>query len=195
MKTSGPTPLKTIPRFENEDEERDFWATQESTEYLNWNRAHTATFPDLRPSDDPLGEVDDPIEAGEAAGTVLWADLGARTNRTRLLRDCVTSAEAGRLTGRSRQAIEKLRRNGGILALRFGRQWRYPRWQLDGDSPGGVIAEIPELLQLLHLSPTGAALWLNSSKPELEGATPLQRLQNRDTETVLQLAEQHGHLP
>jgi len=30
---------KTIPRFTNEDEEREFWATADSTKYLDWSRA------------------------------------------------------------------------------------------------------------------------------------------------------------
>lgn len=31
--------LKEIPRFKNEQEEADFWATHDSTEYLNWKIA------------------------------------------------------------------------------------------------------------------------------------------------------------
>lgn len=32
-------PLKTIPTFENEDEERAFWGTHDSTEYVDWDQA------------------------------------------------------------------------------------------------------------------------------------------------------------
>jgi predicted DNA binding CopG/RHH family protein len=42
--------LKPIPRFESEDEEREFWATHDSTEYMDWRRAKPATFPNLKPS-------------------------------------------------------------------------------------------------------------------------------------------------
>lgn len=42
--------LKPVPRFGSEDEEREFWATHDSTEYVDWNRARPATFPQLRPS-------------------------------------------------------------------------------------------------------------------------------------------------
>ena len=31
--------LKPIPYFKNEDEERDFWATHDSTEYVDWSKA------------------------------------------------------------------------------------------------------------------------------------------------------------
>lgn len=30
---------KRIPRFKNEDEERVFWATHDSTEYIDWDKA------------------------------------------------------------------------------------------------------------------------------------------------------------
>ena len=41
---------KQIPKFENEDEEREFWATHDSTDYLDWNKAERAVFPKLKPS-------------------------------------------------------------------------------------------------------------------------------------------------
>jgi predicted DNA binding CopG/RHH family protein len=41
---------KKIPTFENEDEEREFWATHDSTEYLDWAKAKRAVFPNLKPS-------------------------------------------------------------------------------------------------------------------------------------------------
>jgi len=42
--------LKPIPRFASEDEEREFWATHDSAEHLDWNRAQRATFSRLKPS-------------------------------------------------------------------------------------------------------------------------------------------------
>ena len=41
---------KQIPAFKNEDEERDFWAAHDSTEYLDWSKAKRAIFPNLKPS-------------------------------------------------------------------------------------------------------------------------------------------------
>ncbi len=38
---------KDIPTFENEDEEREFWATHDSTEYIDWDKASPAHFPKL----------------------------------------------------------------------------------------------------------------------------------------------------
>lgn len=42
--------LKPIPLFKDENEEREFWATHDSTEYVNWNRAERVIFPNLKPS-------------------------------------------------------------------------------------------------------------------------------------------------
>lgn len=43
--------LKKIPKFKNEDEEREFWATHDSTDYIDWSKAsRDVSFPNLRPS-------------------------------------------------------------------------------------------------------------------------------------------------
>lgn len=36
---------KEIPKFKNEDEERDFWSENDSSEYLNWKSAENVLFP------------------------------------------------------------------------------------------------------------------------------------------------------
>jgi len=38
-----------IPCFANEDEEREFWATHDSTDYIDWDEANAAVFPQLKP--------------------------------------------------------------------------------------------------------------------------------------------------
>ncbi|PIV08758.1 hypothetical protein COS52_01110 [Candidatus Roizmanbacteria bacterium CG03_land_8_20_14_0_80_39_12] len=41
--------LKTIPQFKNEDEERDFWATADTTEYFDLSKAIiNPIFPNLK---------------------------------------------------------------------------------------------------------------------------------------------------
>ena len=41
---------KQIPKFKNEDEEREFWATHDSTDYVNWDKAEKITLSNLKPS-------------------------------------------------------------------------------------------------------------------------------------------------
>lgn len=45
-----PKELKEIPTFKNEDEEREFWASHDSTEYINWDEAEAIILPKLKPS-------------------------------------------------------------------------------------------------------------------------------------------------
>lgn len=41
---------KPIPKFKNEAEEREFWATHDSSGYVDWKQAQRAIFPNLKPT-------------------------------------------------------------------------------------------------------------------------------------------------
>jgi predicted DNA binding CopG/RHH family protein len=41
---------KKLPEFKNEDAERKFWATADSTEYVDWQSAKRKNFVQLKPS-------------------------------------------------------------------------------------------------------------------------------------------------
>ena len=42
--------LKAVPEFTNEEEERLFWETHDSSDYLDWNQAHKVVMPNLKPT-------------------------------------------------------------------------------------------------------------------------------------------------
>ncbi len=42
--------MKKIPDFKNENEEREFWAKVDSSEYIDWNKSEKMVFPKLKPS-------------------------------------------------------------------------------------------------------------------------------------------------
>jgi predicted DNA binding CopG/RHH family protein len=42
--------LKPVPRFKTEAEERKFWETHDSSDYVDWSTAERARFPNLKPS-------------------------------------------------------------------------------------------------------------------------------------------------
>ena len=42
--------VKPVPRFRSEDEERDFWAGRDSTEYVDWSKAKNVKLANLKPS-------------------------------------------------------------------------------------------------------------------------------------------------
>jgi predicted DNA binding CopG/RHH family protein len=42
--------LKPIPTFQSEAEERAFWETHDSTDYVDWSKAVSVRLPNLKPS-------------------------------------------------------------------------------------------------------------------------------------------------
>jgi hypothetical protein len=40
--------LKPIPHFHSEAEEREFWESHDSTEYVDWSNAQRARLPNLK---------------------------------------------------------------------------------------------------------------------------------------------------
>ena len=44
------TKLKPIPAFKSEAEERKFWETHDSTDYIDWSNVERVRFPKLKPS-------------------------------------------------------------------------------------------------------------------------------------------------
>ncbi len=42
--------LKAVPKFSSETEERIFWETHDSADYLDWTKAQRVTLPNLKPT-------------------------------------------------------------------------------------------------------------------------------------------------
>lgn len=47
---SKPKKLKAIPKFKDEAQERRFWESHDTADYVDWSRAIKVTLPDLKPS-------------------------------------------------------------------------------------------------------------------------------------------------
>ena len=45
---------KPIPEFLSEEEERSFWSTHDSSDYVDWQKARTTTYPTLKPSTETI---------------------------------------------------------------------------------------------------------------------------------------------
>ena len=41
---------KTGPKFQNEAEEREFWESHDSSDYVDWEKAERVRLPNLKPS-------------------------------------------------------------------------------------------------------------------------------------------------
>lgn len=42
--------LEPVPEFASEAEEREFWETHDSTDYLDWQQAQSVILPNLKPT-------------------------------------------------------------------------------------------------------------------------------------------------
>jgi predicted DNA binding CopG/RHH family protein len=42
--------IKAIPKFSSEAQERTYWESNDSTEYLDWSKAKRVTMPNLKPT-------------------------------------------------------------------------------------------------------------------------------------------------
>ena len=46
--------VRSIPAFPTEAAEREFWETHDTADYVDWNKARPAIFPDLKPSTETI---------------------------------------------------------------------------------------------------------------------------------------------
>lgn len=44
------TKLRKIPEFADENQEREFWAAHDTTDYIDWSQARPVRLPNLRPT-------------------------------------------------------------------------------------------------------------------------------------------------
>ncbi|TAU72304.1 DNA-binding protein (plasmid) [Rhizobium ruizarguesonis] len=97
----------------------------------------------------------------------------------------VSAEDAGRMLGISRQAVDKRRRAGTLLAVREGSDWRYPLCQFD---QGEVIAGISDVVRGFAAAGPWIALdFLLAADMALGGRTALQALRDGDREAVRRL--------
>jgi hypothetical protein len=97
----------------------------------------------------------------------------------------MSAEDAGRILGISRQAVDKRRRAGTLLAVREGSDWRYPLCQMD---QGEVIAGISDVVRgFAGAGPWIALDFLLASDTVLDGRTALQALRDGDREAVRRL--------
>ncbi|MBY5362298.1 helix-turn-helix domain-containing protein [Rhizobium leguminosarum] len=97
----------------------------------------------------------------------------------------VSAEDAGRMLGISRQAVDKRRRAGTLLAVREGSDWRYPLCQFD---QGEMIAGISDVVRGFAAAGPWIALdFLLAADMALGGRTALQALRDGDREAVRRL--------
>jgi hypothetical protein len=102
----------------------------------------------------------------------------------------LSPAQAARLLGVTRQAIDKQRRSGRLLAVDVGRRWRYPAWQIHN---GRLLTGLRETLTALRAPApwTKVAFFLNRN-PRLRSRRPLDALRRGQVNAVVGAARAYG---
>lgn len=105
--------------------------------------------------------------------------------RQELLADAVSSQDLARAIGTTRQTVHNRMKQGKLLAVLDGGQYRFPIWQLDPKGPDGVLAGLPEVLKALQVSEFAKLSWLRNSNLVFDGSTPVEMLKRGEWERVL----------
>jgi len=140
---------------------------------------------------DSLEDVDPSLWGDDApAGEELHADTrrtqAAREEALRsVLRGAPTREQAAGRLGITPQAVSERRKTGRLIALRRGREWRFPAWQFgDGDALPGL----ERLAGAYPGTPLNLSVWAVRPSPDLGGRTPAQELARRGgVDRVLEL--------
>ena len=119
------------------------------------------------------------IRAVEAKRRLLEADGGT-----------VSAEEAGRMLGISRQAVDKKRRVGRLVALPIVARQRYPVWQF---KDGAILPGLAGVLAALTTaSPWVKAAFFVSRNARLGGKRPLDLLRQDRVDDVMRAARIYG---
>lgn len=87
-----------------------------------------------------------------------------------------TASKVARLLGISRQAVDKRRQNGALLAMRQGSDWHYPRVQFHGRD---TLPNLPEVVRgMAETGPWVTLEFLVTPDTALLGLTPREALLN-----------------
>jgi hypothetical protein len=102
----------------------------------------------------------------------------------------LSGGEVAKLSGVTRQAIDKQRRAHKLFALRVGKAWRYPAWQFADGQPLPGLDTI--LGALRGTSQWSVAAFLLGRNVRLRGRRPLDLLRGGKVDPVDRAARAYG---
>jgi hypothetical protein len=179
MRTLIMRSINAVMRFEKLSEDSAVNATTAATDLGVLVRALTS------------GELVEDLRSVEPLAPAFIRGIEARNQLLNENGGTLTAEEAAGVLGISRQAVEKKRSSGNLLALTTGRHgYRYPAWQF---TKSGVIPGLEDVLMALapHDPWMQAAFFLGSN-PRLKGKSPLEMLKAGQLSVVLKAAEAYG---
>lgn len=133
---------------------------------------------------DPAVSKLDPNAELIAAGAARKAELIGMAGGLYALQDVASILKI------TRQAIEKRRKAGTIIAVRTGDDYRYPACQF---APDGMIEGLDDVLRAMPIRSDWMRLeWLLTPDEALEGMSPLATLKAGRSRDVMEVARAHG---
>jgi hypothetical protein len=129
--------------------------------------------------------VSDPLAGARLRG------IHARRQLLQAEGGSIPASEVAKILGISRQAVDKRRQAGTLLAISVGGHgYHYPAWQFEQN---GVIGGLGRILKTLthHDEWMKLAFFVNANV-RLGGASPLQFLRRGDVDSVLDAAAAYG---
>ena len=114
--------------------------------------------------------------------------LRARSELLKREGGVITSSQAAELLGISRQAVDKRRKQGKLLAVPLGKKgYFYPVWQFSED---GILPGFEEVMNLLKdYDPWMKIIFMLNANHHLENRSPLERLREGDLDSVFKAAQ------
>lgn len=103
----------------------------------------------------------------------------------------ITSSQVAELLGISRQAVDKRRKQGKLLAVSLGKRgYFYPVWQF---SEEGVIPGFENVMDILKdYDPWMKVIFMLNANHYLDSRSPLEKLREGDLDNVFKAAEAAG---
>ena len=172
--------LNALTRLENElPKEQIHAASAAPTDYMVLLEALTA------PSVATQLTAEDPLAAARLRGVERQQALLKKSGGV------LRGKEAAELLGISRQALDKRRRQGRLIALTQGRRgYAYPVWQFEG---GKTLANLEKVLgRLRDHDPWMQLTFFLNANDRLDGNRPLDLLRSGKLEPILEAAASYG---
>jgi hypothetical protein len=126
----------------------------------------------------------DPLAQAKIRGLLAKRDLVQAEG------GCLTASDAAELLGLSRQAVDKRRQSGSLLAVAIGRRgYLYPAWQF-GDGVSTLLPRVREAMG--DADPWSQIRFFVSPNSALAGRSPVAALRQGNSEEVERAARMWG---
>ena len=111
-----------------------------------------------------------------------------------ILKHCIDSTQVAELLKSNKHQLigDSVIERKLLSFIDKGRK-RFPQFQFDAESPGGVVNGLPEVLSALDFPPLAQAVWLERSHRALNGEKPIDLMKRGEISLVMALASRAGH--